>query len=275
MKTGSENIFLKTGLETIMRFWEPESSPKAVVVGIHGFAEHSGRYSHFGEFLVEKGIALYMYDLRGHGLSKSERGYINSFEDFIRDTIAFVEHVKSKTDVKSFFIFGHSMGGLIATHTVSRLGDESRGFITSGAAVEVRTPLIQKILLQLLGVFSPRKRIPLPVATDCLTRDEDIIKRYVDDPLVLKDPTVKLLVEFGKGVASVWSRVPLIKVPALIMHGEEDCLVPPSASRKLYESISSKDKTLKVYKGLRHEILNEPEWRQIASEIADWIAKHA
>ena len=274
MKAEVQTVTLKNNLKTVMRFWIPDISPKAVIVGVHGFAEHSGRYSHFGEFLAENGYSLYMYDLRGHGLAEYERGYINSFEDFINDTLSFFDTVKSQSGSENIFLFGHSMGGLIATHVAARLDGQIKGLITSGAAVEVRTSITQNILLNLLGTLTPHKRLPLPVSTQCLTHNEEIVKKYVEDPLVFKDPTVKLLKEFGRGVSSVWRYVPLISVPVFILHGEEDCLVPPTASERLYEKVSSSDKTLRIYKGMKHEILNETDWKVVAQEIVEWIAKH-
>lgn len=267
-------VRLGSGLETVVRAWRPRETPKAVVVGVHGFAEHSGRYEHFGAYLAEKGFSLYMYDLRGHGLSKSERGYVESFNDFVRDTISFISYVKEEARVPRVFLFGHSMGGLIAVHVAGALGEELRGLVTSGAALEVRTTFTQRMLLSVLGTFSPRKRLPLPVSTECLTHDEEVAKRYLSDPLVFKDPTVRLLVEFGRGVSQAWRSVESIKCPALVLHGKEDCLVPPSASQRLYEKLRVADKTLKLYEGLKHEILNEPQWRMVADDIARWLEEH-
>ncbi len=269
-----KTIKLASGLETLMRSWQTRGARKAVVVGVHGFAEHSGRYQHFGRYLAEKGFDFYMYDLRGHGLSKSEKGYVDSFNDFVRDTVSFIKYVEEETGATKVFLFGHSMGGLIAVHVAAALGDELKGLITSGAALEVKVTLTQKLLLNALGLVSPKKRLPLPVASECLTHDENVVKRYIEDPLVFKNPTVKLLVEFGKGVSNAWRKVGAISSPALILHGEQDCLVPKSASIKLYESLRVSDKTLRVYEGMKHEILNELQWMRVADDIIEWLEKH-
>ncbi|QOJ78926.1 alpha/beta hydrolase [Infirmifilum lucidum] len=269
-----EVLRLASDNETVVRSWHYSGTPRAVVAGIHGFAEHSGRYNHFGEFLAERGFDLYMYDLRGHGLSRSERGYVDSFNDFIHDTVSFIEYVKKRSGASRVFLFGHSMGGLIAVNVAAILGDDLEGLITSGAALEVRTTLAQGLLLSILGSVSPKKRIRLPIATECLTSDESVVRRYIEDPLVFKDPTVKLLVEFGRAVQEAWRKVDAIRCPALILHGEGDCLVPASASRNLYERLRVPDKTLVVYKGMRHEILNEPEWTRVAGDIVEWLNRH-
>jgi alpha-beta hydrolase superfamily lysophospholipase len=72
----------------------------------------------------------------------------------------------------------------------------------------------------------------------------------------------------------VWSVAGRITIPALIMHGGDDRLVLPYASRKLYEAIASTDKTLKIYEGLRHEIFNEVERDKVLSDVVEWLNKH-
>ncbi len=268
-------VKLQTGLETLVRAWVPGGRPKAVVVGVHGFAEHSGRYSHVGCFLAERGFSLYMYDLRGHGLSKGVRGYVDSFNQFIEDTVAFLRLVAEEAGGVKPFLLGHSMGGLIAVHAAARLGGEISGLITSGAAVELRVGAATGLLLKLLSTLRPSGRTRLPVAVSCLSKDGEVAAKYLADHLVFKDPTYRLLAEFGKGVSEVWNAVGRISVPALIMHGEDDCLVPPTASRKLYDKLPSPDKTLKMYRGLKHEIFNEIEKEVVLKDLSEWLEKHS
>ena len=274
MSALQERVTLPTGLTTIAYKWLPMGRPRALVVGIHGFAEHAGRYKHVGRFLAERGFALYMYDLRGHGRSEWERGYVDRFEQFVEDTVAFAKYAKREVPAKTFLL-GHSMGGLIAVYAVARLGGELNGFLTSGAALEVKVNPLARFTLQLAGLLNPRGRVRTPVATDCLSKDKSVIERYMSDPLVFKDPTYKLFLEFGRAVQRVWRVVGTISLPALIMHGGSDCLVPPSASRKLYEKLPSPDKKLKIYEGLRHEIFNEVEREEVLTDLADWLSARA
>jgi len=269
-----ERVTLPTGLTTVAYKWLPAGRPRALVVGVHGFAEHAGRYEHVGRFLAERGFALYMYDLRGHGRSEWERGYVGRFEQFVEDTVAFVRLAKREVPARTFLL-GHSMGGLIAVYAAARLGGELNGLLTSGAALEVKVNPLARFALQLAGLLNPKGRVRTPVATECLSKDRGVIERYMSDPLVFKDPTYKLLLEFGRAVRRVWRVVGTIGLPALIMHGGSDCLVPPSASRKLYEKLPSPDKELKIYEGLRHEIFNEVEREKVLADLADWLSARA
>ncbi|MEM0345291.1 MAG: alpha/beta hydrolase [Thermofilaceae archaeon] len=268
-----ERVTLATGLATVAYKWLPEAAPKALVVGVHGFAEHAGRYDHVGRYLAERGFALYMYDLRGHGRSETPRGYVERFDQFVEDTEAFVRYAHRETGARTFLL-GHSMGGLIAVLTAPRIGGELSGLITSGAAVELKVSATTRIMLQLMAALRPRARIATPVRAELLSKDPSVAQQYLSDPLVFKDPTLKLLVEFGRAVPRAWEAARRISLPALIMHGGDDQIVPPSASRRLYETLSSPDKTLRIYEGLRHEIFNEVERDKVLADLVDWLLKH-
>ena len=266
-------VTLATGLTTVAYRWLPGGRPRGLVVGVHGFAEHAGRYEHVGRYLAERGFALYMYDLRGHGLSEAPRGYVERFDQFVEDTLAFVRLARGEVGAKPFLL-GHSMGGLIAVYAASRAGAELSGLVTSGAAVEVEEGLRARLLLALLGALQPRRRVRTPVLPELLSRDPQVAQQYAADPLVLKDPTVKLLAEFARAAARVWRFAGGISLPALVMHGGDDRLVPPEASRRLYEALASPDKTLRIYEGMRHEIFNEVGRERVLADLAEWLERH-
>ncbi|MEM2187571.1 MAG: alpha/beta hydrolase, partial [Thermofilaceae archaeon] len=169
----------------------------------------------------------------------------------------------------------HSMGGLIAVLTAPRIGGELSGLITSGAAVELKVSATTRIMLQLMAALRPRARMVTPVRAELLSKDPSVAQQYLSDPLVFKDPTLKLLVEFGRAVPRAWKAARQISLPALIMHGGDDQIVPPIASRRLYETLPSPDKTLRIYEGLRHEIFNEVERGRVLADLVDWLLKHA
>ena len=266
-------ISLDTGLRTFYRCWTVEK-PKAVVVGIHGFAEHSGRYEHVGRFLASKGYAFYIYDLRGHGKSEAIKGYVDRFEDFLYDTKSFIDYVLNNTSYNRIFLLGHSMGGLIAIYYTGYFKHGIEGLATSGAAVMIKENLLVNSALRVLSLISPKKRIRFTVQLKCLTRDEETIKKYLEDELVFKEPTVKLLLELLKATRKVWEYIPNIKVPILIMHGSEDCIVSCEASKNLYGKLEAKDKTLKIYQGMRHEIFNEIGKEKPLNDLITWLDKH-
>ena len=60
----------------------------------------------------------------------------------------------------------------------------------------------------------------------------------------------------------------------LLLHGGADITASPDGSRGLFEGVSSEDKTLRIYEGLRHNVLNEPGNQQVITDITDWLAAH-
>ena len=176
--------------------------------------------------------------------------------------------------VDDVYLLGHSMGGLIAVYYAGYLGGRLRGLITSGAAVLIRVPLLRYILLRALAALSPRIRVPLPIDPRSLSRDPSVVRGYAEDRLVVRRPTVRLIMEMLRASRTVWEYTDRISVPALIMHGSDDRVVPPEASVTLYRRLGSRDKTLKLYRGMRHEVLNEVGRARVLSDLEAWLRKH-
>jgi len=131
---------LRTSVTVFYRCWLP-SEVKHVIIGVHGFVEHSGRHRHIGEEFARYGYGFCMYDLRGHGLtakSDDERDYIDSFDHFLYDLEAFIESIVEEFRPKSVALFGHSMGGLIVLHYLARIGSYVDTVITSGVAAIIK-----------------------------------------------------------------------------------------------------------------------------------------
>ncbi len=257
------------------RAWEAEN-PKANIVGVHGFAEHSARYGELAEFMVSQGYSFYMYDLRGHGKTATgnDKGYISNFSDFVDDTHDFAKRFTQDGSPARTVIYGHSMGGLIVLDYLSRYGSDVCCAITSGPATRMEANAFTKFLLGMMNALSPRSRIKLPIKPENLTHVKEIYEAYVSDPLVLKNPTVKLVYELYSGSRSIWNRMQNITTPILMLHGSEDRVVPVSATLEAFERIKSGDKQKKIYQGMYHEIHNEVNRNEVLEDISGWIGDH-
>ena len=249
------------GLENLNLYyqcWLPLEEPRAVLMVAHGFAEHSGRYSHFADYFVNRGYAVYALDHRGHGKSDGERVYVKQFSDYVDDLKTFFNMIRKENPGKKIFLVGHSMGSAISLLYSARFQDELAGLVTSGGGISSGNEQAP-----------PRQPEGQPLSTDFLSRDPKVIEAYVNDPLVYRGPVP---VRTGGMMASVADAVPGIKLPALIMAG--DAVADGSRSKTLFEALKSKDKTLKLYDGLRHEIFNEPEQLQVFSDLEAWLENH-
>lgn len=260
------------GRALFARGWLPEAPERAVTL-VHGFAEHTGRYERLGSWLAERGCAVHGFDLQGHGRSEGPRGHAASFASLIDDTEAFVGRVRSEHPGIPLFVFGHSMGGLIVLGYTALRAPRLAGVATSGAALhlaELPSPL-QIAVLRLLRPLLPRVRLSRPIAEDALSRDPEVGRQYRADPLVFQSMTLSLAWAIYDGAHRTLEAAPGVGLPVLLLHGGDDPLCLPTGSREFHDELATPGSDLRIYPGLRHEILNEPEWETVATDWVDWM----
>jgi len=254
--------------------WQPEGDPKSVLLLVHGYAEHSGRYARVADCFVGQGYAVYALDHRGHGKSAGRRGYFERFQLLVDDLDTFFGLVREREPGRSIFHVGHSMGGLLAAAYTIQHPDQVDGLVLSGPwlrATEGVSPLLQALSGIISSLFPGTGVTRLAAAT--ISRDPEVVARYDSDPLNYRGQVpARAGVEMIKTARRVLRQAQAITCPVLIMHGTDDKLADPTGSRELYEAISSTDKTLKFWDGLYHEIFNEPEKMQVLSFMRDWLA---
>lgn len=261
------------GLRFFERWWSPAGAPKAAIAIVHGYAEHSGRYDYAGRFLAERGYAVDAFDLRGHGHSAGARVLVRSNGEYLADLDVFLARTGERHPEAPLFLLGHSMGGAIVTLAVLRGLKGVAGVVLSGPSLRARqaTPRLVQELLLLVARLAPGLRLGKLDAAD-VSRDPEVVARYDSDPLVYRGRmplgTLAAMVRAGREITR---RMEEFSLPVLLMHGSADNLTHPDGSRELYERASAADKTLKLYDGLYHEILNEPEKDQVLADLAAWL----
>lgn len=260
------------GLELYYLKSVPENS-KGIVVIVHGFAEHSGRYEHLTKRLNDQNYGVYRFDNRGHGKTKGERGHIERFEDFIYDADTIVELAKAENNQLPIFMLGHSMGGFITAAYGIKYKDKLKGQIFSGAATTTAAQVkgIKGQLFVILNKIAPKFRVKNPIS-NALCKNQDVVRKYLSDPLILKDATLNFYVEFlVRGVKWLDANMEEYVYPCLILHGEEDKIVAKEASENFYKRIGSVDKTIRIFEGLYHEIMNEVKGDEVIDQICSWL----
>jgi acylglycerol lipase len=253
--------------------WLPDGDPKAVLFVVHGLAEHSGRFLNLVNYFVPKGYALYSFDQRGHGKSPGKKGYIKSFSLLVDDLEKILEFVRNKHKKSKIFIIAHSIGGTVSTAYAASHRDGFDGLILSGATLQLGAdiPRFLIALAPLLSVLIPGVGL-YTIDAPSISSDKSVVEAYIHDPLVYRGKiTTRMGIEIIKTIQALPSRMPGIHHPLLIMYGTADRLSEPKGSRMLYESASSKDKTLKSYHNFYHEIFNEPGREQVFRDIEDWL----
>ncbi len=273
MRTEEATVRTADGKQLLERSWLPEGAPNALVAIVHGYAEHSGRYHHVAQRLVANGYAVYAFDLRGHGGSEGRRVLVRAMDEHVADLASFLARVRERGPGLPLYLLGHSMGGTIVTLFLISGHDGVSGAILSGAALQPRRGLasVTSSLIALLGRLVPR--LPLgKLGSETISRDPAVVERYDSDPLVYRGRmpagTVSALI---RAIRIIDARMEAITLPLLILHGTSDELTDPDGSRRLYERARSSDKTLKLYDGLFHEVLNEPEQDEVLADIVAWL----
>lgn len=277
MKAQNAAFRAKDGTSIYWAGWTPEQAPKAVVQIIHGYAEHIGRYSNVVEQLLPAGYAVFGTDHRGHGKSEGKRGHVGSFQEFIDDELQFRrEVIDAQFPGCPCFMLGHSMGSIIAMNLVEQSPAGIRGLVLSGTGSRPGEE-IPKIIIGITKILSrilPSVHVKSPLPPEFISRDTEVVKAYVDDPLVYNVITPRLAHEMNRYVVIGAQNAFKIRMPVLIQLGSTDTAF--SGQYELYQKIGATDKTYKNYEGLRHEVYNElPEDRAVAlADLSQWLDAH-
>jgi len=271
-----ETVTTTDGLRLYLRRHELAGARGEVLI-VHGFGEHSGRYGELMSHLVNNNYSVTAYDHRGHGLSDGIPGHVESFSEYDEDLARMVNSIKSRTDVKSLFVIGHSMGGLIALRHAARKGTEISGTVVSAPLIDVAVPVpAHKLMIARVGArMAPRMRLDNEINPSYLSRDPEVGRAYAADPLVNRKVSAKWFAEAQQAMHEAEEWAPQIKIPVLVMHGTEDRLASVEATRRIFEQIGSDDKELEILSGYYHELFNEPERHEIFKRVTKWLGKRA
>jgi len=249
------------------------SCPKGVVVIVHGMAEHYGRYDHVAAFLLKEGYHVYRFDNRGHGKSGGDRGHLEHFFDYVKDLELVYEKAISENPKIPFFTLGHSMGGFISFLFGLDKREGLAGQVFSAAATDYNHELkgIKATLVKKIARLNPKITIKNDLSQK-ISRNESVVKAYQKDKDVFVKATLGFYRQFLiEGMSYLNKNKKKYQNRCLILHGGKDQIVRTETSQKLFDEIASNDKQLKIYDGLFHEILNEPEQEAVLKDIAEWL----
>ena len=260
------------GLKIFVRSWRPQGTPRAVVAIVHGVNSHSGYYIWAAEQLVASGLAVYALDLRGRGKSDGERFYINKFAEYLDDVRALVGLAKSREPGLPVFLLGHSAGGVISSVYTLEHQSELAGFICESFAFQVAAPDFALAVVKGLSHVAPHAHVlKLPIKD--FSRDPDVVEAMNNDPLIAHEvqPT-NTVAELVRADERLKREFPLITLPLLILHGTADKVTNPKGSKLFHETAGSTDKTLMLYEGHVHDLLNDFGREAVMGDITAWIS---
>jgi acylglycerol lipase len=273
----AEGRFAGSPGQLYWRAWNPTGRAKALLVLVHGYAEHIGRYEHVANFFRGRGFAFYAFDQAGHGKSDGRRGYINAFTDYLTDLKGFIALAQAREPGLPTFLLGHSMGGLESLTYGEQQPAELRGIIVSspGLRLAMPVPAWKLVLGKALSRLAPSLAIANGIPSQFLTHDPAISGAYAQrDPLVFKTATARFADEFFRAETRTLAEAPRFIMPCLLMHGGDDRIASPEGTRQFLATAGSADKSLKIYDGFYHEIFNEIGKERVFEDVAQWLEKH-
>lgn len=269
-----ERIESAKGVKIFVRSWRPESKPRAVVIVCHGVNSHSGQYLWVGEQFEASGLAAYALDLRGRGMSEGERFYVEDVADYVSDVSGVVELARSRDPGVPVFLLGHSAGGVVSSVYVLENQEKLAGFICESFAFQVPAPGFALAAIKGLSHIAPRLPV-LRLKNEDFSRDPKAVEALNNDPLTAHEVqpaiTVAALVRADERLRAEFPRITL---PVLIMHGTDDRATVCHGSQFFYETAGSQDKTLKLYEGHYHDLLNDVGKEQVMADIKTWLDSH-
>jgi alpha-beta hydrolase superfamily lysophospholipase len=262
------------GVEISYRQWPAAGMLRAAVVISHGGGEHSGRYAYVAAALNAAGYAVWALDHRGHGRSGGPRVRFDSVDPLAADLRRMIAIAAEAAPVRKPFLLAHSMGAAVGLRYACDHQEELSGLVLTGALAALDQKPPTRVAARMVACVAPGRGI-FKVDPETVSRDPAVVAAYEADPLNFHGSfPAATIVALERAGASFPGRLPALTLPLLILHGADDRLTPPSGSRLVDALASSEDKTLRLYPGLRHEILNEPERDEIIAEIVAWLDAH-
>ncbi len=259
------------GLRIFVRSWRPQGNARGVVAICHGFNSHSGQYLWVAEQFVASGLVVYALDLRGRGKSDGERFYVEKFADYLSDVDLLVNLAKSREPGLPVFLLGHSAGGVISCVYALENQAKLAGLICESFAFQVPAPDFALAAIKGLSRLAPRAHV-LRLKNKDFSRDPKVVQSMNEDPLIANENQPSHTVaEMVRADERLKREFPLITLPVLILHGTVDKATRPGGSQLFYDRAGSTDKTLKLYQGHFHDLLNDLDKELVMADIQGWI----
>jgi acylglycerol lipase len=258
----------------VFRSWRAGAKSRAVVVIVPGYNAHSGSYSWVAEQLAAEQLVVYAIDLRGRGNSSGERFYVDDFSDYVSDIATLIGLVSSREPDLPLFLLGHSAGGVAACLYALDHQKVLRGLICESFAFELPAPDLALSVIKGVSHLTPHAHL-LRLKNEDFSRDPEIVQAMNEDPLIAGESqpaeTLAALVRANERLRGSFQQLTL---PVLILHGTKDRAAKPSGSQYFYEKVGSSDKTLKLYEGGFHDLLNDLGKKDVMSDLERWIDAH-
>jgi acylglycerol lipase len=270
----AEAFEMADGMRLHYRRWAPEAGePKAVILALHGFNDHSRAWELPAASWAAAGIATYAYDQRSFGRSPAP-GIWPGSEALVEDLRAAIGLLAARHRDAPVFVIGESMGGavILAAHRASALSG-ARGAILSAPAVRGRETLgpWSRFWLWALAHTVPGFA-PTLEGTGIRPSDNiPMLRELGRDPLFIKRTRVDALYGLVGLMDDAFAAAPGFDAPALILVGANDNLIPDTAMRTMLERLPAAERRVETYPGGYHMLMRDLARDRVHDDVARWV----
>ncbi|HEX4337047.1 MAG TPA: alpha/beta hydrolase [Polyangiaceae bacterium] len=253
----------------------PPTAPVGRVILIHGYADHSARFEHVVKAWNERGLTVARLDLRGHGHSGGARGHVMHVDEYVGDVRAVLGALASNPEWTRVrprpIVFGHSMGGLVATELALVAGTELAGVACTSPffGPKRRVSALELGAGKLALRAFPKLRQSSGLSGSDMTHDEKVVQSYDRDPYHFNHVTIGWFFAMLESQKRVLERASALQGPLFCIAAGDDRVVSNRATEQFFERAGCREKELDVSPSSFHELLNEPDWRHHAGRLAE------
>jgi len=272
--TATEELTTEDTYKLFLRSWKTDSSQ--VLLIMHGLGGHSGWYIDMGNVLSSRSITVYAMEHRGFGRSGGLPGHIDDYHTYVEDIRCVVAEIRKRHPGAAIYMLGHSMGAIFATYFATKYENMLTGVLFLNPWIEDTSSISLLTTLRILlgGIFKSKRYWRLAGGTETMTTNPEAVRMLQADSFWRRSETASFWVQILLMRQGVLGKAKQVTLPALVMQAEADKAVVVAATRKLYETLASSDKTWKTYPNYAHDSEFEQERSLLDTDLVAWISSH-
>ena len=251
----------------------PVSRPLGTVLLVHGLGEHAGRYGEVAAHLHQWGFAVRAYDQQGHGQSEGARGDLLRPGSLQADLCRVIDDTRQQPSLMGspLILLGHSMGGLVVARTLAEQGRSVDAAVLSSPALGAFPNVLQKMLLATLPRVLPHLRVDNGLKAEFVSRDPDVVKAYLADPMVHRRISAGLAAWILDNGAQTLADAAQWSTPTLLLYAGKDRLVNAQASADFAQAAPKGVVQAQCFEAMYHEIFNDLYRAQVFTALQRWL----
>lgn len=257
------------------QIWRP-ARPKGLVVITHGHGEHSDSYHRLIGALQDLDLAFLAWDLRGHGRSEGQRGFVHQFEDYARDFEALWSQVLPALKIQGpRFFFAHSMGVLVQMKALAGLMEGPEQVQIWGSPfleAAIRVPLAKDIAAIAFRDLLPHLTLATGVQDEDCSRDSAVLQEYARDPLRHSKMSAGAYLGAQETQKFLLAKPEIWKGPVLLLVSDDDPIVRTATNLRFFEELRAENKACEVFAGMKHELVNDIGREHVFEKIRGFLS---